>query len=89
MSQVNIDDMTLNFDFAKSNAFAAEPVAMLDLVNVAIDGPMVKEGRNYLVAGENAQPRPKDSGVEIMRKRILLTDTILNFKIIIFTPDLL
>lgn len=56
MGRVDVDGLVADHDSAQSDAFAAEPVAVLDFVHVAIHGPLVEQTVRDLVLGENAQP---------------------------------
>jgi len=54
MSKIEINCLVLKFDFAKSNSLAAEPVAVLDLVNISIHRPMMEERREDWMLAEDA-----------------------------------
>lgn len=61
MSQVEIDDVILKLNLAQSNAFPAEPIAVLNLVNVSIDAPVMEEGVNNLMTTEDTQTGSNDT----------------------------
>ena len=89
MSQVEVDDMVVEPNFAQANAFSAEPVAVLDFMNISVDAPVVKKSVYNLVSTENAKAWSNYPGIEIMRERKMRIDSFFDPPKIIFAPDFL
>jgi hypothetical protein len=89
MSQIKVNDVVLYSDFAQANAFSAEPVAVLDFVNVSVDAPVMEESRKDFVTRKNAQSTSNNAGIEVMRKWIFLADSFADLFEVVFAPNLL
>lgn len=58
MCYVNVDrEMILDFYFAQTNSFAAEPVAVMDFMDVAVQRPFVEHHVAYEVSREHTDSR--------------------------------
>lgn len=57
MCSINIDIETFHVDTTYTNSLAPKPVSVEDLVNVAIERPLVKHEGLKWVSGQNTEAR--------------------------------
>lgn len=89
MSQVKIDNLVIDSDFAQANSLPAKPVTVLDFVDVAVHRPVMEERWNYFVPREDAQTASEDTRVEVMRIREDRLQPLLDLDVVVLRPDLL
>lgn len=89
MSQIKVNDVLLEFDFAQSHAFAAKPITMLYLVHISIYRPVVEERWQDLMPRENAKAWSNNTRIKIVRIWILHNDSFLDLFVVVFAPNFL
>lgn len=65
MSRINIYLITVYFQSAEANPFASKPIAVLQLVNVPVYSPWMKENILHCVTRQYADPRSNHPTTDI------------------------
>lgn len=89
MSQIEVYHVLVHLDLAQSDTFSSKPIAVLNLVNVSVDRPVMEKCGQYLMSRENAQAGADDAGIKIMRIWILRAYSLFDFLIVVLAPHLL
>lgn len=89
MSHVEMNDHVIEEYLAHPHALAAEPIAVRDPMDVAVDWPGVEERIHDGILWEHAQARAKDAAVEVVTVRQHCLHPVPDRMIIGLWPDLL